>query len=160
MRLAGLAVYVFWDKLSVEKHLQHQLLGSFILGPNLLLLFCCTVTMLKHLAWGGGVLTWLIDIVLRTKLVSLQLWWCWLVLAKPGATELLCWMLAHPHQLPTEHCCCTVGSRGRSAGTGAWHPAAHGTRGMYHTTMWKATSGSISIESLSVLNYPFPLLSI
>lgn len=32
MPLAGLAVYVLWDKLCVEKPLQHHLLGSFILG--------------------------------------------------------------------------------------------------------------------------------
>lgn len=76
MHLAGLAVYILWDKLCVEKHLQHQLLGSFILGRNLPLLFCCTVTVLKYLAWGGGVLTQLIDIVLMTKSVPLQLWWC------------------------------------------------------------------------------------
>lgn len=52
--LAGLAVYVLWDRLCVEEHLQHGLLGSFLLGLNLLLLFCCTVTAVKSLDWGGG----------------------------------------------------------------------------------------------------------
>lgn len=54
MQLAGLAVYVLWDRLCVEEHLQHELLGSFILGLNLLLLFCSTVTAVKSLDWGGG----------------------------------------------------------------------------------------------------------